>query len=290
MAFHKPGGRGRPRPFGSNNQTGKPNERPMVRGKGGTYAPGEKEPRRTQKTGWNELTGWYAGWAKGGHDFHKHFAFPAISQALELKKGMRVIDIGSGTGALRELVQKSGAEYVGVDKSPSMIREAQKFAGKDGQFFVSDVTRPGGIALPHAVMQGKFDRAVFLFSIQDMDNAKVAIENAAKLIKQDGSVTIFMLHPAFRIPRMSGWGKDPGRKLTYRRVDKYKTEVTIPLPQNTGDGSVTSFFYHRPLQSYMDAITDAGLAVDMYKEIYSLTKGDESEFPHFLLLRARNVG
>jgi ubiquinone/menaquinone biosynthesis C-methylase UbiE len=225
---------------------------------------------------------WYAGWAGQGSNFHKQFAIPEILKVLDLKRGMRLVELGCGIGALRDAVEKAGVEYVGVDKSPSMIREAKKKGGK-AHFYVSDVAMPGGIAIPE---KEKFDRVVCMFSIQDIDNHREAIQNAAKLLKPGGELVIFMLHPAFRIPRQSGWGKDEGRKLTYRRVDRYKTDVTIPLPQRTGEHQVTSFFYHRPLGSYSLALKDAGFSIRDLKEIYSAPSGPESEFPHFLLIRA----
>ncbi len=254
----------------------------QVRGKGGTYQPAHKEERRTQKTGWDEMAPWYAGWAGGGSNFHKHYAIPEILKVAGLKGGMRVVDLGCGIGALREHVERAGAVYVGVDKSPSMIREAKKTAGKS-RFYVSDVAKLGGVAIPE---KEKFDRAVCMFSIQDVDNHREAIKNAAHLLKPKGELVLFMVHPAFRIPRQSGWGKDAARKLTFRRVDRYKTEITIPLPQRAGREQVTSFFYHRPIGSYMSALKDAGFLIQDLKEVYSSTKGFESEFPHFLLINA----
>lgn len=256
--------------------------RPFVRGRRGAYGPAPKGERRTQKTGWDELSPWYAGWAGGGSNFHREYAIPEIQKVWNLKRGMRVVELGCGLGALRDSVEKEGALYVGVDKSPNMIREAKQRGGR-ARFYVSDVAKSGGIAIPE---KEKFDRAVYMFSIQDIDNHAEAILNAAKLLKPEGELIIFMLHPAFRIPRQSGWGKDEGRKLTFRRVDRYKTEVTIPLPQRTARSEVTSFFYHRPLGSYTRALKDAGLYIKDLKEIYSSTKEPESEFPHFLLIHA----
>ena len=256
---------------------------PMARAARGVYGPVEKEARRTAKTGWDEMAPWYAGWAGSGSNFHKHYAIPEILKALVLKNGMRVVELGCGLGALREAVEKAGATYVGVDKSPGMIREAKGKGGR-AHFYVSDVAKPGGVAIPE---KEKFDRAVFMFSIQDVDNHRDALKNAALLLKPGGELVLFMVHPAFRIPRQSGWGTDAGRKLTFRRVDRYKTEVTIPLPQRTGRGEVTSFFYHRPLGSYTLALKDAGFVIKDIKEGYSSTKGFESEFPHFLLIHAK---
>lgn len=257
-------------------------KRQFVRGRRGAYQEAPKDERRTAKTGWDEMAPWYAGWAGSGSNFHKQYAIPELLKVLELKRGMRVVELGCGLGALREPVEKVGAVYVGVDKSPSMIREAKKH-GK-GHFYVSDVAKPGGVAIPE---KEKFDRAVFMFSIQDIDNHRDAIKNAALLLKPGGELAIFMVHPAFRIPRQSGWGKDPNRKLTFRRVDRYKSEITIPLPQRTGQSQVTSFFYHRPLSSYALALKDAGFVIKDLKEVYSSTTGHESEFPHFLLIHAK---
>lgn len=259
-------------------------KRPFVRGKRGVYTAAPKEERRTQKTGWDELSPWYSGWAKGGHSFHRQFAIPELLKVLRIEKGTRIVDLGCGIGVLSSAVEKVGGVYVGVDKSPSMIREAKKEAGK-GRFYVSDVGRVDGIAIPE---KEKFDRAVFLFSIQDIADYGYAIKNAARLLKPRGELFLFMLHPAFRIPRQSGWGKDLERKLTYRRVDRYKTETTIPLPQRTAGGAVTSFFYHRPLESYVAALKDAGCSVADLREIYSAQKGGDAEFPHFLLIHAKS--
>lgn len=264
-------------------------KRPFVRGKRGTYVTAPKEERRTSKTGWDEMAPWYAGWAGGGSTFHKQFAIPAVIEALGAARpkggALAVLDLGCGLGVLRESVEKLGGTYTGVDKSPTMIREAKRKGGK-AQFYISDVARPGGIALP---THDKFDRVVFMFSIQDVDDHRSAFKNAAALLKPGGEMVLFMVHPAFRIPRQSGWGTDPKRKLTYRRIDRYKTEVTIPLPQRTGDTQTTSFFYHRPLQSYADALKDAGFVIADLKEIYSGTKDAETEFPHFMLIRAKVV-
>ncbi len=262
-------------------------KKPFQRGPRGTYRPAAKEARRTEKTGWDEMAPWYSGWAGAGHIFHKTVAFPALVPLLNLKRGMRVVDLACGFGVLRDVVEKVGAEYVGIDKSPTMIRKAKEDALKvrsGAHFYISDVALPGGIKIPEAK---PFDRAVFIFSIQDIDNLKDAVKNATKFLNANGELLIFMVHPAFRIPRQSGWGKDEGRKLTYRRVDRYKSEVTIPLPQRTGgETQVTSFFYHRPLQSYADALKESGMLIAEIKEVYTGTKNMETEFPHFMIIRA----
>ena len=69
-------------------------------------------------------------------------------------------------------------------------------------------------------------------------------------------------HPCFRIPRQTHWGWDEQKKIQFRRVDLYGSESAIPIltPPFTQADSFT-VTYHRPLQSYFQALAEAGLCV-----------------------------
>ncbi len=248
-----------------------------------------REPRKTAKTGWNELASWYTGWAGSGSKFHKKFGIPQVMDFINISPGVRVLDIGCGVGALREAVEQKKGLYVGIDKSMRMIQEAKRKSRGNARFYVADAVSKNGIVLSNDNNAQKFDRAVFLFSIQDMDNETAAFKNVSDLLVQNGEMVIFMLHPIFRIPRMTGWGTDIMRKLTYRRIDIYRTTTTIPLPQYTERGYVTSFFYHRPLEKYIRSLSVAGFTLTNMAEIYSSDQKPESEFPHFLVIKAKKL-
>ena len=115
-------------------------------------------------------------------------------------------------------------------------------------------------------------------------------------LKDRSSVVLLMTHPAFRQPRHSGWGVDEGRKLTYRRVDGYLSELAVPM-KSLGGGPPTRSF-HRPIGTYVNALADAGFATDAMLELPDLPpdrrpgrgpRGDaraNAEIPIFLGLRA----
>jgi hypothetical protein len=113
-----------------------------------------------------------------------------------------------------------------------------------------------------------------------------------------------MTHPCFRVPRQSGWGWDANRKLQFRRVDHYLTPLQVPLKaydeqvrQGKDRQKGVSRSFHRPLQSYVNALGESGLLLDRICEIPSdltqhkgerrkaKTRADE-EIPLFLGLRA----
>lgn len=237
------------------------------------------------KSNWNQLASWYDQMVgKKGHMYHKEYGIPKVMSLLELKKGETILDIGCGSGALSEQVKNRGCGYFGLDASEKMIKNAIKNHSGDGRFIVGDAANLLNI---NELNFMKFDSAVFLFSIQDMDPLDKIIKYTAELLKKNGKVVIFMLHPAFRIPRQSGWGEDTNRKLIYRRIDRYMTRQTIPLNTNikVHGKYVTSYFYHRPIQNYFFELYQNGFVVDKFMEISEDKKGF-TEFPLFLILRA----
>lgn len=245
-------------------------------------------------TSWDALAHWYDGWVgEGGSEHHQKIAVPEVMKLLQPRPGERILDVGAGQGVLAPYVAKAGAAYVGVDASPRLAALARRRHGNDGRILVGDARDLE--AVPDLV-PGTFDAAVFLLSLQDMDPMDPALRSAASMLKPGGRLVLLLTHPAFRIPRQSGWGFDEGRKLVYRRVDRYLTPLPVPMKPFPGqEGRTWSF--HRPLQAYVNALSDAGLYVDRMAEVPAgaVTAGSghrradthaRKEIPLFLVMRA----
>ena len=135
-----------------------------------------------------------------------------------------------------------------------------------------------------------------MLSIQDMDPLEDVIRGVHWALKPAWRVVLLMTHPAFRQPRHSGWGSDDSRKLTYRRIDGYLNEMAVPM-KSLGGGPPTRSF-HRPISAYVNALSDAGFAIDGMLELPDLppdrrpgsaARGDaraNAEIPIFLGVRA----
>jgi hypothetical protein len=116
--------------------------------------------------------------------------------------------------------------------------------------------------------RGAFDAAVFLLSIQDMDALEPLLASVGWALRRTSRVVILMTHPAFRIPRHSGWGFDSSRKLAYRRLDGYLTPMDVPMRPIAGEPPTHSF--HRPLSAYVNGLAGEGFATDAVLEIPDL--------------------
>lgn len=267
---------------------------PRDRGRSG---PPRGRPAPAAPTSWDPLATWYDGWVgEGGSEYHRHVAVPAVLKLLQLQRGEHVLDLGAGQGVLAAPVAQAGAKYTGVDASPRLIALARQRHGREGEFVVGDARRL--FAVP-GVEEHRFDAVTFLLSLQDMDPLDPVVANASRALKPGGRLVVLLTHPAFRVPRQSGWGWDDGRKLVYRRVDRYLTPLPVPMKALPGkDNSATTRSFHRPISEYVNAMAANGLLIDHMDEIpaHKLQGAGQSmkaedaarrEIPLFLALRAR---
>lgn len=247
--------------------------------------------RSAARTSWDPLAEWYDGWVgKGGSRFHRKVAIPAVMELLDVQPDERVLDVGAGQGVLSQFVHEAGGAYTGVDASSKLLAQARKYHGDYARFVLGDARKL--TSLP-GINKTAFDAVVFLLSIQDMDPLLPVLKSAAQTLRPGGRAVLLMTHPAFRIPRQSGWGWDEGRKLRYRRIDRYLTPLPIPMKAYPGAQGVSRTF-HRPVSVYVNALADCGLLVEQMREIptYETSKSAaetfaDQEIPLFLGLRAR---
>ncbi|OGC46435.1 hypothetical protein A2V49_02785 [candidate division WWE3 bacterium RBG_19FT_COMBO_34_6] len=232
---------------------------------------------------WNKMTNWYDSMVGDeGHKYHRDYAIPTILKLLNPQKDQLFLDAGCGQGILSPYITRSGGKYIGFDPSDQMIRNAIARHSNNGIFFCEKIENINN----NSKVQGKFfDGITFLFSIQDIKNIEEGFKNVSKLLKPDGKIIIFMMHPCFRIPRQSGWGEDKKRKLIYRRLDRYLSAGVIPLDVKVRykGKKITSYFYHRPLNFYFELFKKNNLFVENLIEIPEQKPG-YSEFPTFLAL------
>ncbi len=248
-----------------------------------------KPPER----GWDQVASWYDKLVGDeGSDYHRNVILPAAMRLLDPKRQERILDLCCGQGVFSRLLLEKKAEVVGVDASPKLIEAARSRSNNPKvKFLIADACVNSGWA------DGKFDAAACLMAVHDVEAIDKMFLNLGQALKPGGRAVLVFMHPCFRIPRQSHWGWDEEKKIQYRRLDRYG--VALPIPIATHPGRSTgeqTWFYHRPLAAYLNALGGGGLAVTGCEELYSHRRSQAGprsraehraaeEFPVFMALK-----
>ncbi len=246
------------------------------------------------RTSWQNVSNKYhKSVGEKGSYFHTHTVIPNLIRLLNLSSDSKLLDLGCGQGVLSRHIAAS-CKYTGIDSSPSLIKTAISLSHtKNHQFIVADATKP--LPLPDS----DFTHCTIVLALQNMSDPKAVFTNAYKHLSPGGRLVLVLNHPCFRIPRQSSWEIDPQNKLQYRRINRYMSELKIPITMDYSSpqsNAPVTWSFHFPLSSYFKYLNETGFLIETLEEwtsdkesVGKHSKGENlarSEFPLFLALSA----
>jgi len=246
-------------------------------------------------TSWNKVSSWYDQLVgEKGSDYHQSVILPGALKMLAPRKGEKILDVGCGQGVFARRLVEAGAEVTGIDASKDLINAAQKRSPKI-RYLTADA------ANMKMFQSESFDAVSCIMAIMNMDPLEAVVREMVRVLKRGGQMLLVLNHPCFRIPRQSGWGIDENRKLQYRRIDSYMSEMKIPIKMHPGyNPGVQTWTFHRPLAVYFKTLAENGLTVNQLEEWISHRKSlpgstkrtedrSRNEIPLFLALQASKL-
>lgn len=247
-----------------------------------------------QSTSWEKAGKWYNKTVgEKGHYYHQHVVIPGVIRLLKIDSRSRVLDIGCGQGVLARALPKD-VGYTGVDLAKNLITFAQQQdKNSKHEYLVADATKR--ISLP----QANFSHAAAILCLQNMEFPGNAIQNASNLLGKNGRFVMVLNHPAFRIPRQSGWAVGEN-KLQYRYENVYMSFQKIPITMHPGEkSSAVTWSFHHPISFYIQSLAEKGFVIETMEEWVSdkesvgkaskMENRSRSEFPLFLTIVARKI-
>ena len=252
-------------------------------------------------TSWGAVADWYDSLLTSKDSFQNKVILPNLLRLMEIKSGEKILDVGCGTGFFAAEFSKAGAKVSGIDVGEELLVIARKNAPKAEFKSASAEALPFGNEI--------FDKVVFVLALQNMADMKKAVSEAARTLKSGGKIFLVLNHPAFRIPKQSDWVFDEEKKIQYRRIDKYLSELKEKIQTHPSTGSKSSgqvpgdkpedytISFHRPLQFYFKALNKSGFAVRRLEEWNSHKQSEwgprqeaediaRKEIPLFLMMEA----
>ena len=122
-----------------------------------------------------------------------------VAKVAGPEEGMKVLEVGCGTGTNLELFAEAGCEVSGVDLSPSMIDLARRKLGDRADLRLGDAAE-----MPFA--DNSFDLVLSFLTLHEMPPATRApvMNEIVRVAGEDGRALLIDYHPGpFRFPK--GW-------------------------------------------------------------------------------------
>lgn len=235
-----------------------------------------KPPKKD--TSWEHVAQWYDAHLEGEGTYQKELILPNLLRLMDLGKKDAVLDLACGQGFFAREFAKFSPHVLGVDASRSLVALAEgkqkegsntSHASHAPLFRVADADK-----LPF-VSGESIDKIAVVLALQNMENINGVLRECARVLKKGGQLFIVLNHPAFRVPKESSWGWDEKAKVQYRRVDRYLSELKVPIDMHPGSKeSEKTISFHRPLQFYFKAFHKAGFTVAGLEEWNSHKKSE----------------
>ena len=194
---------------------------------------------------YDEMSEWWDAQADDGF-YNAHYDRPAVLDLCGDVDGLRLIDIGCGSGYyLAELVGR-GADVVGVDGSSQQLTRARARVGPDIELLAHDLERPLTM-----FEDASFDGAVMPLVYHHIDNRAGLLSEVRRVLRPGGWLVLSTSHPT------SDWLQSGGSYFAVERVDA--------LFDGLG-GRWQVPFWRIPMGVLLDEVLAAGLVLDRLVE------------------------
>ena len=180
-----------------------------------------------------------------------------IRKLLGEVRGLRVADLGCGTGRNAIALAEAGAEVTALDFSNEMLAQARQKPGAGRvRFIVHDLKNP----LP--LDSDSYDRVLCSLALEHVQDLGVAFREMARICRPEGRVIIIEMHPALLLQGIGAHFHDPTTGQDIR-------------PQSVG----------HQISDFVMAAVRAGLAVEEMQEFFDRDR--HATWPLLLTMKFR---
>ena len=208
---------------------------------------------------YDDIADWYDGWV-GTHAMNEDPYFPAVEALLGEVAGRRICDLACGQGRVARYLAAQGGQIVGIDASAKLLEIARGYEEAEPrgiEYLQADARNLDGVA------DSAFDGVVCFMALMDIPDLAPTLRGVARVLRPGGWFVFAILHPCYHTSE-SGEMETPDGAV--RIVGRYFAEGYWRSDARPGPpGKVGA--YHRTLSTYVNALSDAGLALERLSEV-----------------------
>lgn len=213
---------------------------------------------------WDRAAEAYAQGQAAGRD-HYRFAFlgPAQVATCGDVRGMRVLDVGCGSGYFAREMARLGARVVGVDISPRMLEHARR----------AEAEEPLGITYVEGdaaevvarIAPASFDLAASCVALQDVPDPAAVLRGVHAALRPGGRFVASITHPCSDTP-FRRWEKDEDGRKRWLCLDRYFDHGPLEYAWHGWPYDFATPALHATLEEWFGWIVAAGFQLRAFRE------------------------
>jgi SAM-dependent methyltransferase len=184
----------------------------------------------------------------------QHVLDPVMMACVAAGRFGNALDVGCGEGRFCRMLKAAGVRPTGIDPTPALLEVARQ-RDPAGDYRIGRAERMEFEA-------ASFDLVVSYITLIDIPDFRAAIREMARVVKPGGSLLIANLTGFTSACAAQGWVKDDSGEHLHYPVDNYLDEFSFWFEWS----GIRIENWHRPLEAYMSAFLEAGLALKFFAE------------------------
>ena len=213
---------------------------------------------------WDRAADAYEAGQASGRDYYRHEFFgPVQVEMCGDVGGMRLLDVGCGSGYFSREMARRGARVVGVDISPRMIGHARRHEAASPlgvEYVVEDAAE-----VARRFDAGSFDMVVSCMALQDMPDIPAVLRAVHEVLRPWGRFVVSITHPCTDTP-FREWQRDEIGRKRCLCVDRYFDRVAVEYAWRGWEYDFRTPALHVPLEDWFAWILGTGFELRSFRE------------------------
>jgi ubiquinone/menaquinone biosynthesis C-methylase UbiE len=242
------------------------------------------------RAAWDHAADAYEAGQASGRDYYRHEFFgPVQVEMCGDVAGMRLLDVGCGSGYFSREMARRGARVVGVDISPRMIEHGRRHeaAAPLGIEYLAEDAADVARRFDHQ----SFDMVVSCMALQDMPDIPAVLRAVHEVLRPRGRFVVSITHPCTDTP-FREWRRDEVGRKCCLCVDRYFDRVAVEYAWRGWEYDFRTPALHVPLEDWFAWILGAGFELRSFREPRPTAEAlrarpdleDAAKIPYYVML------
>lgn len=219
---------------------------------------------KSVRDSWNRAAAVFDRAQRSGLDFYRlEFFGPAQVEMCGDVRGLRLLDVGCGSGYFAREMAQRGARVTGIDIAPRMIELAERREADAPLGITYQVADAADVA--SLFERDSFDMATSCLALQDMPNADVVLRGVYQVVRPGARFVASITHPCSDMP-FRRWERDEQGRKRWLCVDRYFERTPMTITWDRFGESVPTTALHGTLEDWFGWILGSGFELRGFRE------------------------